>query len=53
MFQEVQWLVEGCPWHIVYDIAEEFYDRIESRDPGNGERFEDGLNEFFRENGIG
>ena len=27
VFQEVQWLIENCPWHKVYDIAEEFYDR--------------------------
>jgi hypothetical protein len=49
----VQWLVERCPRHKVYHIAEEFHDRIESRDPDNAKRFEDGLNEIFRENGIG
>ncbi len=29
VFQEVQWLVEKCPWHKVYDIAEAFFDRLE------------------------
>jgi hypothetical protein len=53
VFYEVQRLVEGCPWPRVYDIAEEFYDRCDSRDPDGAKRFEGGLNGFFRENGIG
>lgn len=53
VFQEVQWLVEGCAWPKVYDIAEEFYRCFDSRDPDAAKQFEGRLNEFFRENGIG
>jgi hypothetical protein len=53
IFNEVQWLVEGCAWHKVYDIAEEFYQRLYDMDPEKGREFERRLNEFFGENGIG
>jgi hypothetical protein len=53
VFGEVQDLVESCPWHKVYDIAEEFYQRLNLRDPDNAQEFEQQLNEFFSENGIG
>jgi AbiJ N-terminal domain 4 len=51
VFYEVQGLIESCPWHKVYDIAEEFYDRLRSE--GRGRDFEEALNEVFREDGIG
>lgn len=50
---EVQGLVETCPWPKVYDIAEEFFRKLKLQDPDNAKRFEEELNEFFRENGIG
>jgi len=51
VFYEVQGLIESCPWHKVYDIAEEFHDRLSSK--GRGRDFEEALNEVFREDGIG
>lgn len=51
VFCEVQGLIESCPWHKVYDIAEEFHDRLSSK--GRGRDFEEALNEVFREDGIG
>jgi hypothetical protein len=53
VYGEVQGLVESCAWHKVYDIAEEFYQRLYGGDPAKGREFEDRLNEFFAENGIG
>jgi hypothetical protein len=52
VFSEVQGLVEDCPWHKVYDIAEDFH-RRPRMNPERSREFEDRLNEFFRENGIG
>jgi hypothetical protein len=52
VFNEVQDLVGNCPWHKVYDVAEEFYQRLD-RDAEKRCEFEDRLNEFFIENGIG
>lgn len=53
VFYEVQDLVGSCPWHRVYDVAEEFYQRLDNINPEKGREFEDRLNEFFIENGIG
>lgn len=53
VFDEVKWLVKECPWHRVYDIAEGFHDRIYRENFQNGATFEERLNEFFVENGIG
>lgn len=53
VFNEVQDLVGSCPWHRVYDVAEEFYQRLDHSTPEKGHEFEDRLNEFFIENGIG
>lgn len=53
IFGEVQSLIERCPWPKVYDIAEAFHEDLVLRDPDKAKQFEDRLNEFFRENGIG
>jgi hypothetical protein len=53
VFGEVQGLVETCPWHKIYDIVEEFYPRLDHMDQQKGQEFEQRLNEFFSENGIG
>ncbi|RJF84345.1 hypothetical protein D3877_07230 [Azospirillum cavernae] len=50
---EVQELVWQAPWYRVYDIAEGFYESLSENDPESGRQFENRLNEFFRENGIG
>ena len=52
---EVDGLIEDAPWYKVYDIAEKLYRELQSRDPFGSEpaSFEQRLNEFFRENGIG
>jgi hypothetical protein len=53
VFDEVKRLVRSCAWHRVYDIAEGFYDRVHSNNPEHSAEFEDRLNDFFVENGIG
>lgn len=50
---EVRRLIEECPWHKVYDIAEQFYRDLETRGLGKETTFQDRLNAFFVENGIG
>lgn len=51
VLEEVERLLEHCPWHRVYDIAEAFAYR--SAEQGDLEEFAESLNEFFREEGIG
>jgi len=41
----VQGLVESCPWHNVYDIAEEFYRHLDQTHPEKGRKFEHRLND--------
>jgi hypothetical protein len=53
VYSEVQSLIGNCPWYKVYDIAEEFYDRLHGMRPGKATEFEQVLNEVFREDGIG
>jgi hypothetical protein len=53
VFYEVQSLIENSPWHKVYDIAEEFHDRLHHGNPERGREFQETLNEVFREDGIG
>jgi len=52
--EEVDQLLHSCKWYKIYDIIEEIY--LEIRRRGNFEfsqRFEDEINKFFYENGIG
>lgn len=53
VFEEVHSLVGDAPWYRIYDIAEGFYDRINSHDESRGQEFQNRLNELFREHGIG
>jgi hypothetical protein len=53
VWEEVNALVEDCPWFKVYDIAEGLYTAFAHYDPDRASEFQDRLNELFRENGIG
>lgn len=46
---EIRKLIEGCEWYRVYDIAERLYAHAHHR----AQEFEDLLNKYFREHGIG
>lgn len=53
VWEEVNSLIESCPWFKVYDIAEALYAALAGNYPDNAETFQGRLNEFFREKGIG
>ena len=48
MKNEVQSILENCPWNRIYDIIEYFYANIQNRSG-----FEKDINEYFIEKGIG
>ncbi len=50
IWDEVKRLIDNCHWAKVYDIAEAFHAAFRS---DRNEIFENRLNQFFRENGIG
>jgi hypothetical protein len=51
---EVNDLIEGCDWFKVYDIAEGLYRGLaEQWDRAPAKDFQNRLNQFFREHGIG
>ena len=50
---EVNNLICRCRWYKVYDIAEALYDDFASSDKDRSRQFEDQLNQYFREYGIG
>lgn len=52
---EVEGLIDDADWYKVYDIAEKLYRELQSRDPfgATAVTYENRLNSFFRENGIG
>ncbi len=53
---EVYLHLANAPWHKVYDIAEALYAGVANmswRDPDAADKFEQRLNDFFVENGIG
>ena len=52
VWEEVTWLIDGCAWHKVYDIAEGLYAHLELGLETHQD-FEHLLNQFFLENGIG
>ena len=52
VWEEVTSLIDECAWHKVYDIVEALYAHLVSG-LGNHQDFEDLLNQFFLENGIG
>ncbi|MDP2948985.1 MAG: hypothetical protein Q8P22_05560 [Chloroflexota bacterium] len=53
VWYEVQDLVLGCDWYRVYDIVEAIYASLEGRHTDVAERYEQEINEYFREAGIG
>lgn len=53
VWNEVNQLIEECPWFRVYDIAEALYAHLAERYAGEADIFEQKLNEFFIEKGIG
>ena len=50
---EVNALIEDCPWFKVYDIAEALHAAFATDFPDRADAFQDRLNQYFRENGIG
>ena len=50
MNSEIQTIVLNCPWYRIYDIIELFYKKIEN---GQHAQFEQGINNYFIEKGIG
>lgn len=50
MKQEIQNIINNCPWYRVYDIIEEFYKNLRN---GNKTEFEKDINDYFVEKGIG
>lgn len=53
IWEEVNSLIESCPWYNVYDIAEDFYALLDRRGPEGGSIFQGRLNQYFNEHGIG
>ena len=51
---EIRTLIEGCEWYRVYDIAERLYEHLWRKGrTGEMKQFEQLLNKYFREHGIG
>ena len=50
MDSEIQSLIDSCKWYRIYDIIEYFYKEL---DQNNRTAFENKINEFFYEKGIG
>ena len=42
-----------CEWNVVYDLVEHFYRAISRRSSRQAQRFEQGVNEYFRKYGYG
>ena len=53
IWEEVLRLVDDCPWYKVYDIAEAFHDALAQGFSDNSSQFDERLNQFFAEHGIG
>lgn len=53
IWDEVVELLADCPWYKVYDIAEAFHCALAQEFNDKSSRFDDRLNQFFFENGIG
>ncbi|MCH7664054.1 MAG: hypothetical protein IH859_09345 [Chloroflexi bacterium] len=48
--QEIRWLVDSCEWYRVYDIVEKMAEKMME---SQADKFQNELNEYFIENGIG
>ena len=53
VWEEVNGLIEDCPWYKVYDIAEALHAALSAHFPDRAEAFQDRMNQYFGENGIG
>ena len=53
VWDEVNWLISDCVWFRVYDIAEALHGALAGLFPEKSRNFEDRLNTFFVEKGIG
>lgn len=53
VWDEVNDHIVNCPWFKVYDIGEALHTALANVAPNRACEFEDRLNQFFRENGIG
>jgi len=53
VWNEVQDLIYGSEWHRVYDIIEAVYDFLKQCDLSAARTFEQSINDYFRENGVG
>ena len=53
IWEEVQWHIQHCPWHKIYDIAEAFHRTLRHGFDDGSNVFEDKLNQYFREQGVG
>lgn len=53
IWEEVNTLIDGCEWFKVYDIAEALYSAFRGQYAGTAALFEERLNDYFREHGIG
>jgi hypothetical protein len=50
---EVEDLVYGCKWYRVYDLIEALYGKFSRHMPDKAKPFEESINDFFNEEGIG
>lgn len=46
-------LIDNCAWYKVYDVVEALYEKMEENDSYDPEKFENEINEYFIESGIG
>jgi hypothetical protein len=54
IWEECQRLIEQCPWYKVYDFVEALYRQLaESTDPSRAEKWEQLINGYFVEAGVG
>lgn len=53
VWQEAQRLIEDAEWPYVYDFAELLYAHLEQHDPERAATFQEELNRYFHETGIG
>jgi AbiJ N-terminal domain 4 len=53
VWEEVNSLVANCPWFKVYDIAEALHAALAGFYPDRSQAFQERLNQYFRENGVG
>lgn len=53
IWDEVNGLIEDCPWFKVYDIAEAIHAAFAAQYSDGADILQDRLNGYFRENGIG